>query len=251
MTNARIRESEASHWYTTDGQPCYEVPKKDGSGMTKTTLRHARELNLLPSVTTILKLLDKPALTSWKIEQAVLAVLTTPRLDGEQDDAFTRRVLSTDKEQDRERDTAAQFGTDIHDAIERLIAGEPFPEKFRPWIEPVMSALNNFGPVVFSEKILVGKGYAGRCDLLAGTTIIDWKTTKKLPKESYPEHRLQLAAYAKASGHKIDTTANIYISTTKPGVIAVLENPDIEETFEAFEHLLQVWQWSTGYKAVQ
>src|ERR1017187_7985575 len=99
-TNANVKTQENGHWYFTSGEPCFEVPKADGKGMTKTTLRHAKKMNLLPSVTTILRVLDKPALTAWKIEQAVLAVMTTPRLPAEADDDFIKRVLAVVPERD-------------------------------------------------------------------------------------------------------------------------------------------------------
>src|SRR5436190_23373532 len=46
------------------------------------TLRDARKLGLLPSVTNILGVITKPELTAWLQEQAVLAALTLPRLEG-------------------------------------------------------------------------------------------------------------------------------------------------------------------------
>jgi hypothetical protein len=55
----------SSHWYSLDGKPCHTVPNKDGDGTRTTTLRDARKLQLLPSVTTIIGILDKPQLTKW------------------------------------------------------------------------------------------------------------------------------------------------------------------------------------------
>ena len=261
-TTANVKSVENGPWYQLDGTPAYEQPKKDGSGMTKTTLAHARKLNLVPSVTTILKVLDKPALTAWKIEQAVLAVMTSPRQAGEPDDAFIKRVLAVDKEQDAERDAAVQLGTDIHAAIELAINGQiaNVQENLLPYIEPVLAALPQFGKPVASEICLVGNGYAGRTDLIAQNdevmtyTVVDFKTTKRIPKDAYPEQRLQLAAYAKA--HKMPAsyrprTANIYISTTEPGQIAVCVNEDVDETFEAFTHLVKVWQFLNTYAPKQ
>lgn len=254
-TNANVKSPENGHWYYTDGRPCYEVEKADGKGMTPTTLRHAKKMNLLPSVTTVLRCLDKPALTAWKIEQAVLAVMTTPRLPIEADDAFIKRVLAVDKEQDKERDAAAQLGTDIHAAIEARINGQEIEERLMPYVMPVMDELNKLGKPVFSEKILVGDGYAGRCDLCVSNdqfnTLIDFKSTKKIPKDSYTEHRLQLAAYAKCKGVEAHATANIYVSTTEPGKVAVCVNDDIEPTYEAFCHLLKLWQWLSSYSPKQ
>jgi len=118
-TVANVKQSEASHFYLKDGTPFYEVPYKDPTkGMRKATLADARKVNALPSVTTILRILDKPALTRWLIEQAVLAVLTTPRLDGEVLDVFIERVLLVTKSRTKKRDAAAELGTKIHAAME-------------------------------------------------------------------------------------------------------------------------------------
>ena len=256
-TNANVKSPENGHWYHTDGRPCFEVEKADGKGMTATTLRHAKKMNLLPSVTTVLRCLDKPALTAWKIEQSVLAVMTTPRLPAEADDVFVKRVLATDKEQDKERDAAAQLGTDIHAAIEQAVNGQiaNVEDRLLQYVEPVMVEITKLGNPIFSEKILVGDGYAGRCDLCVGNsqfnTIIDFKSTKKLPKDSYIEHRLQLSAYAKCKGVEAHATANIYVSTTEPGKVAVCVNDDIEQTYEAFCHLLKLWQWLSSYSPKQ
>jgi len=254
-TAANVKSPENGHWYYTDGRPCYEVAKADGKGMTPTTLRHARKLNLLPSVTTILRILDKPALTAWKIEQAVLAVMTTPRLAAESDDEFIQRVLKTDKEQDKERDAAAQLGTDVHAAIEDALTGHPYRDDLKPYVEPVLAQVKQFGTLIHSEHIVLGQGYAGKTDAVfsedAFVTVVDFKTTKKLPKESYTEHKLQLAAYAKAFGNNAVRTANVYISTVEVGQVAVCINEDTQPSYEAFSHLLSVWQWLSDYAPKQ
>ena len=70
-----------------DGVPLHTVLSAKGEPR-PTTLRDARKLGLLPSVTNILSILSKPELTSWLQEQAVMAALTLPRIAGETEDAF-------------------------------------------------------------------------------------------------------------------------------------------------------------------
>ena len=53
LTTPAIRASESNHWYTRDGVPQYTVEAKKG-GQRNTTLRDARVMNLVPSVTTVL-----------------------------------------------------------------------------------------------------------------------------------------------------------------------------------------------------
>ena len=233
-TEATIRTSDSSHWYYTDGRPCYELLKADGKGMKTPTLADARKLNLLPSVTTILSILDKPALTSWKVEQGVLAVLTTPRLTGETDDAFVHRVLKVERVQDQEAATARDRGTEIHGALEDYFNGsKELAEDIKPWVMPAARAISARGQMVATEKILVGSGFAGKTDLIQEAPdcwlVWDFKSTKKLPdKGSWVEHVLQLCAYAAAysrlmaqvGNNKPVQTVNCYISTVEAGSLS-------------------------------
>jgi hypothetical protein len=248
------RQSESSHYYYKDGRPCHEVPYADPSkGMRSTTLKDARKLGLLPSVTTILRVLNRPALTEWLIETACLTVLTAPKLHGEDLDAFIKRVLTTEKQQDQEAQKARDLGTAVHAEIElRLNGGAPDP-LLDAYCLPAIKIVNELGRVVASEKIIVGNGYAGTLDaLLEGneTTIVDFKTCKKLPKESWDEHKLQLSAYAvaAAAGSKKIQTANIYISTSSPGECVLCLNHDWSKTyFDGFRPLVQYWCWLNSY----
>lgn len=266
-TAARTTNPEGGHWYTVDGQPAYEVAAKSGE-MRPTTLRDARKLNLLPSVTTILKILHKQGLQDWLIEQAVLAALTTPRLDGEELDAFVNRVLHTERVQDQESQRAKDRGTEIHNGIETVLQGGQIAAELEPWVMPVTSYLMSRGTVVATEKILVGDGYAGRVDLIQNigtdTWIWDFKTTKKLPKsdKAWDEHVLQLGAYAAAHdrgvkwNHRNIRTGNIYISTLEPGEFAVCEHdPETlhwgDVYWKGFKPILEFWQWSNRYKPEQ
>lgn len=255
-TVAKPMASESGHWYTKSGEACYEQPKKDGSGNRPTTLRDARKLKLLPSVTTILRVLDKPALTYWLIEQAVLTAVTAPRLPDEALDAFIERVLHTERQQDAESQKARDLGTDVHAAIEQAVSGKSWDISLGAFVAPVLEALKPFGEMIATEKIVVGNGYAGKTDYLARgggfTTMVDFKTGKKLPpKESYPEHRIQLGGYIAAleidQPYQIYRSVNIYINTTTPGEIKVFENIGWREEAECFMHLFKVWQHLNQY----
>lgn len=257
-TIANKKTADSSHWYYTNGEPCYELPKKDGSGMKVPTLADARKLGLLPSVTTILKILHKQALVDWLIEQAVLAVMTTPRQPAEADDAFIERVLHGERVQDQESQAARDRGTQIHAALEAMFVGDPVDRDILPWVVPVYAALSKRGEVMGVEKCLVGDGYAGKLDLQLQSPdgimwLYDYKTTKKLPdKAAWPEHRLQLSAYGAALASFGWRAANVYISTVEQGKFIILEHQNEADTFEnGFMPLLHHWQWSTGYRPAQ
>lgn len=263
-TNARVHSESTAQFYTPDGKPFYEVAYSDPKkGMRRANLADARKIGALPGPTTILKCLAKPELQSWIVEQTVLAVLTTPRLPGEDEGAFVHRVLHVEKVQDEERDQAAAFGTALHDALSAYFTGSTVPEDMRPWIGPACEALCSRGQLVCSEKVLIGQGYGGRCDLILESPdfwwIIDYKTTKKLPdKGAWLEHRLQLSAYAAAyarmlehAGHKgkLIRCANCYISSTDTGkyIIWDHEQPWSNTYSRGFVPLLQVWCFVNGY----
>lgn len=267
-TAARVHSSDSSHWYYTDGRPCYELPKADGKGMKSPTLADARKLNLVPGVSTILKVLAKPELTNWLIEQAVLAVVTSPRLAGEADDAFIKRVLQTERQQEGESTKARDRGTEIHDALEGLFNGRIARVEdlgdLAQWVQPAYDWLrSNAGAVMGTETILSGEGYAGRTDLITaqdtGEVLWDYKSAKKLPdpkKGGWPEHKLQLAAYAaarKRANNGIIRAANVYISTTEPGKFVVCEyDPStlVDAYLDGFKSLLTYWQYANQYKPV-
>ena len=55
---------ENGHWYQKDGSPAYMIVGKNGKER-PTTLRDARKLGFVPSVTTIIGCADKPPIVWW------------------------------------------------------------------------------------------------------------------------------------------------------------------------------------------
>lgn len=248
------------HWYKTSGEPCYFVPTKDGSRLRDTTIADARKMGLLPSVTEILKVvLDRPALTDWKIRTAVTAVLTSPRVEGEELDAFVARVLDQDREQDQEADIAKSRGTQIHDALDKLARGEEPDAELRPWVMPAWEAVVAAGPIIRSEFVLVGDGYAGKCDLqqqdeaTGGVLLRDWKSCKTMPKsEAWFEHRCQMGGYSAAlwrqTGSDQIRTSNVYISTVNQGEFKIIEHAEDWRTLAVyFNYALGLWSAIKAY----
>lgn len=252
-TAARTYTAESARFYTKAGMPVFEMPKSNGDGMRAPTIADARKLDLLPSVTSILRILDKPELNDWKTEQAVLAVLSTPRNAGEELDGFVHRVLHEERVQDEQAKKAREMGSSVHDAVQKALTGEPYPLELARFVEPVVRICNETGRVVWTERVLVGDGYAGRGDallqndLLKTLVLMDFKTCTNLPKKgSYMEHQLQTAAYAATLGNTGElriATANIYIST-RDATYATFMQEDWGTTFVCgFEPILRFWQW--------
>lgn len=249
-----------AHYYSNTGEACHFVAKKDGSGNRPSTIADARKHGWVPGVTTVLEVLAKPALVRWMVNTAVQAIVTAPDLPGEGIDAKIERVLNQERQQDAEAAAARDRGTAMHDAIESHWVGKEVAADIWPWIEPALKLVRTLGHYVCAEKVLVGDGYAGKTDVILETPslwwIVDFKTGKKLPeKGSWPEHVLQLSAYAAAwhrllaagavAGIKPIRTANCYISTTKQGEVALFENdPDWQRDFNSgFYPALQCWKW--------
>jgi len=205
----KLIQEKAAHWYTASGEPMYEVKAKSRVGMKAVTLREARELKLYPSVTTILQVINKPALEAWKIEQGIMAALTLPRLENEPLDIFAHRVV---QDMDSQVSDAADFGSQIHAGIEQMLLGNmadavmpnvelhPYLEHVEQWIKA------NVVKVHAVEKIVVHpSGYAGKLDLHCelkdvGEAVVDFKTQgiKNRKAVFYDEWPLQLVAYAGA-----------------------------------------------------
>lgn len=256
----------SSHFYTVnekgEGVAFYETSYKDPSkGMRPVTLADARKCNALPSVTTITRVLAAPALIEWLRREVALAIVSTPRNDDESLDDFVERCLAVDAES--VADAAKQLGTDIHDLLEIALGRDmsvPGSHPLSAHVRPAITACGESGRVVATEKIVIGEGYGGRVDCITESdrivTVWDFKTTrsKQLPKKSWPEHRLQLASYAKTlgnTGNKLITTKNIYISTLNPGEFSICENPDWLDDYSTFLKVRDIWCWQNNYYPLQ
>ncbi len=256
---------EGSHWYHYDGRPAYEVPRADGSGMRKTTLRDARELGLVPSVTSILKVLHKPALQNWLAAQYVIAALTLPKFPSESYDDFARRVVS---DANREGSEAADFGTRIHALIEWWLGavyglGNPTPEA--PLTDEEAPFLKGFIKFAQEHKIVphflekgfadIVLGYGGKVDFIGeyegDLNIIDWKTKKTKPGEklrTWPDWGPQLHAYANGLGMHDIPFRSVIVSSTEPGRVDthLWTEQEREWTWETFLACRTIWYSPLG-----
>jgi hypothetical protein len=225
----------------------YTVPsKKDGSPR-NTTLRDARERNLIPSVTTILGVAAKPALTAWLQEQAILAALTLPRLSDEPESVWLKRVVQDSKQQGRD---ATDLGTEIHEAIQSYYEGRKaskFPIHVATCtkvIEERYGALEWVSERAFAHEM----GFGGKVDLYTPSGIVIDIKTKDFEDASkviaYDEHMMQLAAYRVGLGMPNARCANVFASRTNADLAVIKEWPeeDLQRGWEMFCSLLRYWQ---------
>lgn len=258
--SATLYSADASHWYGVNGVPMHTVPSARGEPR-PTTLRDARKLGLLPSVTNILGVIAKPALTGWLQEQAVLAALTLPRQEGESTDAFAKRVVEDSM---TSRDGAADFGTRFHHGAQLIANGGtpdpmcpeiPWLLHYRHWFE------TNVAHVIWAEKTLVhaGEGYAGTADLLiehktCGLVLVDIKTQGINPRRGLNIHSTwgyQLAAYRLALGQPMHCL-NLVVNSKNPE--APTEHPwsenEMKEGEAAFQAARRLWIIEKQYNPV-
>jgi hypothetical protein len=243
--------SESGHWYTRDGDPAYTVIGKNGSAR-NTTIRDARKMGLVPSVTTIIGEAARPGLEAWKANQLMMAALTLPRLDGEPEADWIKRVKTDSREHARKR---AEQGERIHTAIEGHFRGIAPDAEHAPYVRGVLEALNTLtsmcGPQEWlPEKTFTHYGeYGGKVDLHSQEWVIDFKTkefTADAPPEMYDEHPMQLAAYSRGLG--VNSQAIAWVSVTHPGLVVIeaLSENQFWRGINMFNSLLSFWWAKNG-----
>ena len=154
----------------------------------------------LPSVTSVLKMLAKPALTTWLQKQVATAAVETQDWRAQDPETAIEMIMAASRSTGRR---AMMKGTDVHKAIEDGRALKDVPEEQRPYLKAAEAAIADIGLVFSHQEVTLAnldQGYAGTADGLLfhedmeSLAIMDWKTTSSTA--GWREHQLQLAAYA-------------------------------------------------------
>lgn len=254
MTTIIARAAESVHWYRKDGKPQYTVPAKDGSDR-PTTLRDARKMDLVPSVTTVMKIAAKPGLEAWKLEQMLLAALTLPRLEGEAEKDFINRISADSKQTGKQ---AAERGTRVHESIEHWYKGKidvEHPAIAKAFQEEVSKHFGSPHNWQVENSFSSNLGYGGKIDLYCQSElgiVLDAKSKEFGPDDkvvAYDEHVMQLAAYRNGIGLPLARCANVFASVTHPGLIKVVEwtEEELVKGWEMFQCLLEFWKIKNSF----
>lgn len=267
-----------THWYSRDGLPVYEVPSADGKSMVNPDIRHARKLGLLPGFTSVNKVLYSFGLERYKIRQGILAALTLPRNEGEDDDSYFKRL-----EEDRQAHAKgrADEGTAIHAAIQQHLEGRPYDVKWAEHVGAVVKLLGELPPSFLGDFKTVES--------------IEEKEAKYRGKDKsdalfYDDHVMQLAAYArgihsgvsqpaipwgkfvceatfahrKGYGGKVDVVriaenddggdfplVSIIISVKEPGLVRhrIWEEDAVKRGLGLFDSALEIWKLRNYYRS--
>lgn len=184
--------------------------------------RHPTTGQVVPSVTTVLRMASSPSLTQWAVDQtAAYAVANIDELlsrTEEQGWGFLRWYHKRDPKKLEEGfdvrnyhlgvlNDAADLGTSIHEWIEADLNGTEYPdttfESDRFWqMVEVWDAFkrdHTVEPVLTEVTVWhADKGYAGTFDLLAKVdgvlTLLDIKSARSI----WPDHFMQLGALKNA-----------------------------------------------------
>jgi hypothetical protein len=260
LVNTSDNTKGGGHWYTKDGRSMHVVPKANGDGTRRTTLRDARKHDLLPSVTGILGVMDKPAIKEWAMKKAAHAAVDNPISHGEEVWQWEKRVVNAAWQA---RDEAADLGSRIHHCLEH--PGEPVPEELACYVVPALDIVARSGINVLAREealVNVDQGYAGTADLVferdGAVGIGDYKSRKTMPGRAVPGYEgdaMQIVAYIIAKFGEAPLTdgkafgVNIIISTTEPGrVEPIRHNPDtLWSAWEAFKCCAGLWRYLKNY----
>jgi hypothetical protein len=236
------------------------------------------EGDLLPSVTTILTVIAKPALMNWaaKVEREMVLKVACdlhadcadmkPPMTGAAWLLTMNARLGKEKASAKELAKAGDIGTQCHELIEWTLRGElmqevgPSPKisdaaqwafmSWQDWRRAVNLKVVAVEQVVYSQKY----GYAGTLDLVAYVsdilTVLDWKTGKAV----YSEAHLQNAALRQAlreMGHgdpKQGLIVRLPKVETDPYFEVVPAKPE-ELMFPKFLDAKSVWTWAQEMEA--
>lgn len=212
-----------------------------------------------PSVTTVLKVLNKPALLYWASSVVAKRVIEAYQ-NGENMD----EVLEYDELRMlpfAQKDDKASLGSLVHDVVEKAVAGREInfdylTDDAKPYAESAITWVQENKPkYVFCERALFNTeyGYAGTCDAvveLGGRRLVlDYKTSQT----TYEDHALQLAAYRRAE-FSVDRGVQETMPDTEGGAILIVGEKKCrlydwecgEKEFQVFLNALNVYRWKEG-----
>lgn len=212
---------------------------------------HPETGELVPSVTNIIGILDKPAIPRWAAKTVAEQAW---KLRYTLDDLGQAEAIDVLKGSPwRQSRRSADRGTSIHEYLEARASGIT-PDILGGEAKTYQQAADEFLEIHqpefnLTEFTVFGDGYAGTGDFIAdmhGRLVLgDFKTSKAL----YPEIALQLAALRNA--REVVVGGVLEPMWAVDGCVGVLLTPDgcdvqeidTEGAYEAFRGLLAAWHW--------
>jgi hypothetical protein len=216
---------------------------------------------LVPSVTNVIGILDKPALPRWSAKMVAETAYRMRHSLAEMSESEAVDMLKGSPWSKSKR--AADRGTDIHGYLEARLNGWEAPELSSDAV-PYKAAADAWLvahdiEVVATEQTMFHPLYAGTCDLVAtidGTlTIADFKTSKAI----YDEAALQLSAlfgcYTDSDGQPLEwrnpdgelfVTPDLMVVRIGEDGFEEKKVADPDAGLAVFLSLVDVWHWRHG-----
>jgi len=213
-----------------------------------------------PGVTSVVGMLPKPGLMFWAAKVVAEAAIEKGTVT-ESDLGFLKSTPT------RDRDNAADIGSNIHDLLDRKINGEELSLTLEEegYMDGFDQFVERFKPEwVLTEETVYGAfedlTYAGSFDAITviekETWLIDFKTTRS---GVHPEVALQLSAYMNAKevihpdGYsepvpQIDRCGVLWLRPDKWAFQEVNPLAQREMNWDHFGALLRSWHWENGNK---
>ena len=235
-----LRFTPGNHTYRLDGRP-------------------------VPGVTTIIGVLDKPALPRWAARTVAEYVADhREAVEHLYDMGRGPMVDALRGVPWQRRDDAATRGTSLHDIAEKIVTGQDVevPEHMVAIVEQAVDFMETWGiqPVLIEAPCASRKHwYAGTLDLVADhnrgpRAIFDWKTGKAI----YPGAAFQLNAYGHAEFHGlagqetpmadlgIEAAYGVHIRADGWDVYPLRYGPDIFAEFVTIRHAYDINRRANG-----
>ena len=217
----------------------------------------------LPSVTTVLKVIDKSGpLVGWaKREVAGCAIRNLDTLVQMRQTGGDAAAVNWLKGiPDHQRDAAADIGSRVHLLVERLARGDepdPAPEE-APFVDAYRQFLAAFQPRFLAVEEMVCSlrhRYAGTADAIAVIEGETWMLDVKTGTGLYPETSLQLASYASAEfigrpgsprRFRLPRVTRYGVIHVRPEGARLVEYRVDRHTFAAFLDARRLFGWQQG-----
>ena len=215
-----------------------------------------------PSVTSIRNLAGMPhKLANWRTNQVIEKAMTEYPTLGTMLTTSTPEVTASwlRRAMNERRDKAADLGKRVHDAAEKRMPLAKAPADLSPfllhyyeWMEKSKVEILLAERQVWSPSV----GYAGTFDMIGRFPGGDWLIDLKTGSGTYPEHAMQLEAYARADFVGEDDIEDAAATAILRGITgrAILHLtptgwsfsvvPASQETWFAFRGLLQFANWA-------
>jgi len=239
--------------------PRHFVPMTTKDGLRPTRISDVKKAanegkTWVPSVTTILDVLDKRALTNWKIDQHLSIAYKNPDLSTDNERGYIDEIKRLTELQ---MDKAPAAGSNFHTDMQNFITGNKISSPRFNLCKKVYRGISDKTgnePVLMwltEQNFISDMGYGGQIDLTLPDWVIDYKTKQKADKFKpgkmvYDEHWMQLAAYREAVKPK-GRAANIFVCL-KDGQVEFVEHTEeqLQRGWKMFHHAKELWYLQNG-----